>query len=106
MGQRYPAAASCRFATVDNSGTPGSAATVEAATAYRRAVAAAVTHAAASAALQVITAEVAATRRRRRAVTRRWIPRLERALHDLTERLEEAERAETARIRWASGRSG
>ncbi|MFD0746175.1 V-type ATP synthase subunit D [Phytohabitans flavus] len=59
------------------------------------------THAAAAAAYRAISAEVTATQRRRRALTQRWIPRLDEALRDQTQRLEEAERAEAIRIRWA-----
>ncbi|MFC0530522.1 V-type ATP synthase subunit D [Phytohabitans kaempferiae] len=102
MGLSYPAAATCRAAAApaDPAGS-GTAATVEAAGAYREALEAAVTHAAAAAAYRVISAEVTATRRRRRALTQRWIPRLEEALRDLNQRLEEAERAEAIRMRWA-----
>ncbi|MFY1670252.1 V-type ATP synthase subunit D [Plantactinospora sp. WMMB334] len=103
MGLRYPVTATCRAAGAPVGGPgPGTAATVEAATAYRQALAAAAAHAAASAAHRVVSAEVAATRRRRRAVTQRWIPRLERALGDLNQRLEEAERAEGVRMRYAA----
>lgn len=102
MGLRYPLAATCRPAAVPAAaGGPGTAATVEAAAAYQRALDAAVSHAAATGAYRAVSAEVAATRRRRRAVTQRWIPRLEDALRDLTQRLEETERAEGVRTRWA-----
>jgi V/A-type H+-transporting ATPase subunit D len=83
---------------------PGSAALVHATEAYREAVQAAVEHGAAAGACRVIDAEIATTRRRLRAITERWTPRLETALRDLTQELDETERAETFRIRWvASG---
>jgi vacuolar-type H+-ATPase subunit D/Vma8 len=44
------------------------------------------------------------TRLRLRALADRWLPRLEGALALLVQRLEEAERAETVRTRWAAAR--
>ncbi len=106
MGVRYPVEATCR---VPEAGTtdrgPGSAALVAATVAYREAVEAAVAHAAADTASRVVEAEIAATRRRLHAITDRWIPRLERALRVLTHDLDETERAETFRLRWAASRS-
>jgi len=105
MGLRYPAQVTCRMpepAAGDRS--PGSAAVVEAAAAYRTALDAAVAHAAAESARRAVESEVAATRRRRRAIANRWVPGLERALRQLTAELEEAERAETVRLRWAASR--
>lgn len=102
MGLRYPAVATCRVPDAPAGGhEPGTAAVVEAAAAYRTALRAGAEHAAASAALRAVDAEVAATRRRWRAVQQRWIPRLEAALLDLGQRLEEAERAEGVRQRWS-----
>lgn len=102
MGLRYPAKATCRPATSPAGARgPGTAATVEAAAAYRKALDAAMAHAAAANAYRAVSAEVAATRRRRRALTQRWIPRLENALRDLAQRLEETESAEGVRTRWA-----
>ena len=104
MGLRYPTGATCQPAERDaGAHTPGTAALVEAGTAYRRALAAAVTHAAAEAAHRAVTAEVAQTRRIQRSIARGRVPRLQDALRDLDARLEEAERAELVRLRWAAG---
>lgn len=104
MGVRYPAGASCRLPQAsDADRSPGSAALVEAIGAYRTAVADAVAHAAAEAARRTVEAEVAVTRRRRRAIANRLVPRLESALATLNADLEETERAETIRLRWAAG---
>jgi V/A-type H+/Na+-transporting ATPase subunit D len=60
-----------------------------------------VAHAAAREACRIVDAEVVEARRRLRALTDRWVPRLETALTELTRQLEETERAETVRMRWA-----
>jgi V/A-type H+-transporting ATPase subunit D len=102
MGLRYPAAVTCQIPDQPAGGRePGTSAVIEAATAYRVALRAATDHAAARAALRAVDAEVAATRRRWRAVTQRWIPRLEGTLRELSQRLDEAERAEGVRRLWA-----
>jgi V/A-type H+/Na+-transporting ATPase subunit D len=100
MGARHPGEARC--AIPDPTPTPGGAALVEAATAYRDALRAAAAHAAAEAALRVVATEVAATRHRLRAVTERWIPKLETGLRERNRQLEETELAETARLRRAT----
>jgi len=79
----------------------GTSALGEAASAYRLAVDAAVAHAAAAGALRAVEAEINTTFRRLRAISEHWIPRLQEALAELTQRLEETERDETARMRWA-----
>ncbi|HEX6501091.1 MAG TPA: V-type ATP synthase subunit D [Micromonosporaceae bacterium] len=105
MGVRYPVEARCE---VPEPGAgqrqAGSAAVLEAAGAYRVALRAAVEHAAALGALRRVDAEVAQVRRRMRAINDRWVPRLDRALRALTDRLEENERAEAVRLRWAAAR--
>jgi V/A-type H+-transporting ATPase subunit D len=108
MGLRYPVGATCAFpSTSDAERCPGTTALVEALPAYRTAVTAAVAHAAADAACRAIDAEVADTARRLRAINDRWLPALEEQLRELSQRLEEIERAETARLRWiAQGRGG
>ena len=78
---------------------------VEAGAAYRRAVEAAADHAAAQAAVQIIEAELAATGRRARAISDRWLPRLEAWLAAVTRELDEAEREEAFRLRWAGSGS-
>ena len=59
-------------------------------------------------ALRAVEVEALATRYRLRAVKNRWIPRLERALADVTLALEEQELADSARLRLSarSGRAG
>jgi len=105
MGVRYPVEATCRPPEPGAGDRgPGTAAVVEATGFYRAALTAAVEHAAAESARRTVDAEVAATRRRRRAIADRWVPRLEAALRDLTAELEETERAETVRLRWAAAR--
>lgn len=105
MGLRYPAAVRCQTPQRDPLAIPNaSAALTEARHACQAALAAAVEHAAASAARRIIGREVATTRQRLHAITDRWTPRLERALAELTQQLEEAERAETVRLRWAMNR--
>jgi V/A-type H+-transporting ATPase subunit D len=109
MGVRYPAEAVCRL-PVAAVGDPvaGTVTIVEATEAYRAAVVAAVAHAAAEAARRAVDAELAATGRRRRAIADRLLPGLEAALASVTADLEETERAETVRLRWAAagGRAG
>jgi V/A-type H+-transporting ATPase subunit D len=103
MGARYPLHARCRLPEPTGAERiPGTAALSEAIEAHRGAVAAAVAHAAAREACRIVDAEVTDTRRRLRALTDRWVPRLDAATHSLNERLEENERAETTRIRWAA----
>jgi V/A-type H+-transporting ATPase subunit D len=102
MGVRYPVEATCRIPEVSAADRgPGTAALVEAAAAYRTAIEAAAAHAAAATSCRTMDAEVTATRRRLRAIADRWVPRVESALRELSSRLEETERAETVRLRWA-----
>jgi V/A-type H+/Na+-transporting ATPase subunit D len=103
MGARYPVAATTRLPPQVDRGA-GTAALVEASTAYRLAVEAAATHAVAQAAVHIIEAELEATGRRLRAISDRWLPRLEGWLAAVTRELEETEREEAFRLRWA--RSG
>jgi V/A-type H+-transporting ATPase subunit D len=104
MGVRYPAAAERSPAARSAVTQSGTVALSEAASAYAEAVHAGVAHAAATAALRAVDGEIEATFRRLRAIADRWIPRLEEALGELTQRLEEVERDETARLRWATRR--
>jgi V/A-type H+-transporting ATPase subunit D len=105
MGVRFPARAVCRPAQLSTQDRgPGSAALVRTMAAVTEAVQAAADHAAAAAARATIEAEVAANRRRLRAVTHRWLPQLETALASLKRAMEETERAETLRLRWAADR--
>lgn len=100
MGLTYPSEAACRHPAPPavRSANP---ALPFAVAANRQAVEAAVRHAAAQYAHAQVADELVATRRRRRAITERWIPDLEAALVRLVSRLEELEREEHVRIRWA-----
>jgi V/A-type H+-transporting ATPase subunit D len=100
MGVRYPV-----HATVTPPGDPvrvGSSALSFAADAHRRALAAAVQHAAISRAVAMLAAELAHTRTRQRAIDHRWIPQLENALRILEMQLDELDREENVRVRWAA----
>jgi len=103
MGVRYPVEATCEVPELAASHRgPGSTALVEATVAYRQAIRAAVAHAAADAARRIVEAEIAATRRQLRAITDRWIPMLANASRELSRELDETERAENFRLRWAA----
>lgn len=99
MGATYPVAATCvppEPSPTDRS--PGTAAGVRAAAVSGQALQAAAALGAIEAGRRVLEAEIANTRRRLRAIARRWIPRLEAALVELNQELEEAERAGTVRL--------
>jgi V/A-type H+/Na+-transporting ATPase subunit D len=81
----------------------GSAALDLAAAAAPHCVEAALEHAAARQALERLEAELMATTRRLRALERRWTPALEGARRELSLQLEESERDEAVRVRWAKG---
>jgi V/A-type H+-transporting ATPase subunit D len=103
MGIRYPASAECHVpGPATSAPVDGSAALTGARAAYQEALTAAVSHAVASAARRVVDREAAITRQRLRAINDRWIPRLDEALRELTQLLEETERAETVQLRWAA----
>jgi V/A-type H+-transporting ATPase subunit D len=107
MGVRYPAQMTCTLPEVSPvARPPGNAALAEAAAAYRAALEAAVRYAAAETAYRIVDAEVDEVRRRRHAIADRWVPFLETAAHDLSQRLEESERSETVMRRWAAARDG
>lgn len=108
MGVRYPGDASCAPPTGEpgDGVVTGSAAVVRARTAYELALQAAVCHAAGGAAVRVVDAEITTTRQRQRALRKHWIPRLRQALIDVELALEEQDRAEAVRRRWAATTSG
>lgn len=81
--------------------TGGSSSLSYAADAVSRAVQAAAAYAAVRRAAASIAAELAATRTRRRAVEHRWIPQLEDELTAIERALDELEREENLRVRWA-----
>lgn len=103
MGATYPVDCACVIPEPDPDLAPApSSAAIEATAAYRRALDAAIRHAVADRAARALEAEVAATRQRLRGVQDRWIPRLDEALTELGLTLDEAERAEGVRLRWAA----
>ncbi len=106
LGVRHPAEA--RVVPLDEtpSTLAGTAALVPAAEAHRRALEAGARYAVASVSHRRVAAELALTARRLRTIERRWLPEHEAALHELEIRLDEEEREESGRIRWAAGREG
>lgn len=104
MGVRYPVRTTAE--PPDEPLRPGSSALAFAVAAHRRALAAAVRHAATLRARALLAAELDHTRARQRAIENRWIPRLEAALHTLEAQLDEMDREENIRVRWAAERLG
>jgi V/A-type H+/Na+-transporting ATPase subunit D len=100
MGVRHPADATCIIPAPVTWDGP---VLTETRHAHAAALSAAVAHAAAAEALRVVEAEALATRYRLRAIRDRWIPRLERALAEVTLAIEEQELADAARLRMATG---
>lgn len=82
---------------------PGSSCLVNAATTADAALRAAIDHAVARRATITVHAELVATRTRRRAVEHRWVPQLEERLARIRHGLEELDREENLRVRWAMG---
>ncbi|WKX69011.1 V-type ATP synthase subunit D [Streptomyces sp. XD-27] len=103
MGVRHPSAVGCvvpdRPATA---AAPGNTALVHAETAYRQALRAAAEYTALRAAADLIGAEAQRTRRRVRALRHHWIPRLEAALTQVGQALEQDEHEDAVRRRWAA----
>ncbi len=107
LGTVFPAAASVVFGPApDLVALGGGAGVALAARAHAEAVTAAAAAAAAQAAYEAVTAELTATTRRQRAIERRWIPSHEEELHRLGLALDEREREDIARVRWALDRGG
>ncbi|WP_062311787.1 V-type ATP synthase subunit D [Demequina rhizosphaerae] len=104
MGVEFPS-----HAAVEVLGRPrtgGSSALAHAGSAMAEAVEAAVAYAAVRRAAASVHAELVATRTRRRAVEHRWIPDLEEDLARIERALDELEREENLRVRWAAGARG
>jgi V/A-type H+-transporting ATPase subunit D len=102
LGTVFPAGALVRLAPPPDFVALGGGSVVAfAARAHADAAAAAAGYAAARAAHEAVTAELAATTRRQRAIERRWIPEHEAALHHIELALDEREREDIARVRWA-----
>jgi len=107
LGTAVPAGTSVRSgAAPDFVALGGGAAVALAARAHADALRAAARYAAARAARDAVAAELAATSRRQRAIERRWIPEHEAALHTLVLALDEREREDIARARWAAEAAG
>lgn len=104
VGLRYPAQADCVLPppSADSPGLACGTAVVGAEQAYRTALEAAARHAADRAALHAVSAEATATRQRVRALRRHRIPRLADELSTVEIELEEQDRAEGLRRRWAA----
>jgi V/A-type H+-transporting ATPase subunit D len=98
MGVRHPTRTEVRPAAGDPAGSSALTFTVQA---HREALTAAVQLAAAQRGVALLTAELVLTRQQQRALETRWIPRLERQAAELEQRLDEVEREENLRLRWA-----
>lgn len=101
MGVRYPSGASC---AMPEAGTWDGPVLSNTRWAHRAALAAAVRYAAATEAVRLVEAATLDTRYRVRAIKDRWVPRLERALAEVTLAIEEQEIADAARLRLGPGR--
>jgi V/A-type H+-transporting ATPase subunit D len=104
MGVSYPESVRCAVPEPASTSAASGVAVHQAQQAAAAALVTGARHAAAEAAVRTLQAEVATTRRRLRAVTRRRIPELSRALAAVDVSLEEQEREDGARLRWAAGR--
>lgn len=105
MGLTYPGGAACLLPdTAVVAGLGNTAALYFAVDAHRVALEAAVAHGSAQRAADLVAQELEVTTRRLWAIQRRWIPRLEDALRETGRRLEEREREEIVRSRWAQAR--
>jgi V/A-type H+-transporting ATPase subunit D len=103
----WTTAAGATFPSVDHVDVPppsalaATPALLDAAAAGRRALDAAARHAAATRSLHQVESELTVTVRRLRAIRRRWIPQLEAQLAQLERRLDDGDREEVTRLRWA-----
>jgi V/A-type H+/Na+-transporting ATPase subunit D len=103
MGLAYPWEAECALTPwVDVAGFGETSALRYAIEAHRTALVAAVEHAAAQRAFELVSNELEVTTHRLRAIERRWVPRLEAALDEVEQRLEEREREDVVRARRAA----
>jgi V/A-type H+-transporting ATPase subunit D len=105
MGVGVPADASVVLSPPPDAALlPGGAALTSAISAHRAALDAALRAAVENAAHARLAAELVATVRRVRAIESRWLPLHEQSLAALQQTLDENDRAEGARIRWARRR--
>jgi len=101
LGTASPELEALRLPGTDGLAALGGPAVAIAAAVHGRALHAAAAYAAIRAGHEAVTAELAATNRRLRAIERRWIPQHEQALARLDFTLDESERDDIARVRWA-----
>ncbi len=107
LGTVFPAGASVHSRpSQDLVALGGGSVVALAARAHADAAVAAAHYAAARAAHEAIEAELAATARRQRAIERRWIPEHEAELRRIALTLDEREREDIARVKWAVGARG
>jgi len=105
MGVSVPSAGEVQLAPAPETALlPGGPALTAAISAHRLALAAALRAAVERQAHERLAAELVATVRRVRAIESRWLPLHQQSLATLEQTLDENDRAEGARIRWASRR--
>ena len=105
MGVALPQTVTCRIpAHPAGRDVTGGVAVVAARDAVEQALRAAADHAAATGARVAVEQEIARTSQRLLALRNRWIPRLEGGLRTVEATLDEWERADSARLRWATAR--
>ncbi len=103
MGIHFPDSARCRVPErAPERALIGSSAISPAAVAFGRAVQLGADCAVSVAAREALAAEIAATSQRLRALRDRWIPALQASLRAIEAALDELERSDSARLRWAS----
>lgn len=106
LGAIFPAGATVEIAAAPDLVALGGGAAVSLSfAAHARALEAAATCAAARASIEAVNAELLATSRRLQAIETRWVPEHEAALARLELALDEAERDEITRVRWALGQA-
>jgi len=104
MGIGFPGSATVRSSQRSpDEAVIGGSAIIPAAAAFQRALQRGAECAVAAAGRGVLAAEVAATSQRLRALRDRWIPTLEATLSAVEWSLDELERTDSARLRWATG---
>ena len=107
MGIGFPDSATCRIPQrAAEAAMIGSSAVVPATAAFQRALQRGAECAVAAAARDALAAEIVGTSQRLRALRDRWIPALEARLRTLEAALDELERTDSARLRWATVPTG
>jgi V/A-type H+-transporting ATPase subunit D len=103
LGVVHPSEATVALPARRTEAFVGTSALIRCAEAHRLALEAAARLAVARTSHERVQAELARTIRRLQAIERRWLPHHRRALSSLELRLDEEEREEAVRLRWASG---